>query len=71
MAHAMKCDRCKEYYDSYPLNSKYIVRPRKLPENVVNDLIKVNANYIDLCPRCADALDNFMEHPVIVMNRGQ
>ena len=59
MARALKCDRCGDFY--IPDDSH---RNRLNFSNYDYDGIYDNSTWLDLCPRCADRLESWLERPM-------
>ena len=59
MARAMKCDRCGDFY--IPDDSH---RNRLNFSNYDYDGIYDNVSWLDLCPRCADRLESWLDSPM-------
>lgn len=59
MARALKCDRCGDFY--IPDDSH---RNRLNFSNYDYDGVYDNVSWLDLCPRCADRLESWLDSPM-------
>ena len=60
MARALKCDRCGDFYipdDSHQNRLSFF-------NYDYDDGIYDNCSWLDLCPRCANQLESWLERPV-------
>lgn len=62
MSKALKCDRCGDFYIPYNSDTN--------PNQVVfysfdyDSQTFANSKYFDLCPRCADRFESWLERPM-------
>lgn len=64
MSKALKCDRCGDFY--IPDNSQQNWKRNRLKFFIHDyDAQSVaNIKYFDLCPRCADRLESWLDSPM-------
>lgn len=64
MARALKCDRCGNFY--IPDNSQQNWNRNRLKFFIYDydGQSVANSKYFDLCPRCADLLESWLDRPV-------
>lgn len=62
MARALKCDRCGVFY--IPDDSHRNRNRLNFSNYDYDDGIYDNVSWLDLCPRCADRLERWLERPM-------
>lgn len=60
MARALKCDRCGDFYIPDDSHRNRI----NFSNYDYDDGIYDNISWLDLCPRCADRLESWLDSPM-------